>query len=199
MIELAGWPQERFSTVLCDPPWPFTTYSDKGKDRSPDKHYHTMRIGEIAGLPVPDIAGDDCVLFMWAPGTWIANGVALWIMEWAWGFKPKTFGFVWTKEKPSGSEHLGCGYWTRDNPEFCLLGTKGHPKRLSAAVRKWIHSPVREHSRKPDDIYERVEALSEGPYVELFSRSTREGWTVWGDQAGMFDTQESECTTLTLT
>jgi N6-adenosine-specific RNA methylase IME4 len=184
-----NWPTGTYRSILTDPAWPFTTYSDKGKDRSPEKHYDCMTIGDIAGLPVGDLADKDCVLFMWAPGTWIANGVAQWIMEWGWGFKPKTFGFVWTKEKPSGAEHVGLGYWSRDNPEFCLLGTRGRPKRLSAAVRKWMHSAVREHSRKPDEIYDRVEALSEGPYVELFARTQREGWASWGNETDKFTPQ----------
>ena len=178
--------KQHYSCILADPPWPFDTYSALGKDRSADKHYHTMRIGEITGLPVMDFAANDCVLFMWAPGTWIANGVAQWIRQWGWGFTPKTFGFVWTKEKASGAEHIGCGYWTRDNPELCLLGTRGRPKRLSAAVRKWMHSSVREHSRKPDEVYDRIEALTCGPYLELFSRTPRCGWTQWGDEVGKF-------------
>lgn len=179
-------PQGKYKAILADPPWPFDTYSAKGKDRSPDKHYDTMPIGQIAGLPVQQLADQNCILFLWAPGTWIANGVAQWIMQWGWGFTPKTFGFVWTKDKPSGAEHVGCGYWTRDNPEFCLIGTTGRPKRLSAAVRKWIHSPVREHSRKPDEIYGRIEELTEGPYVELFARTTRAGWAQWGNEVGKF-------------
>lgn len=181
------WPDGKYGAILADPPWPFDTYSALGKDRSPDKHYSTMSIGEICGLPVPTVTADDCVLFLWAPGTWIANGVAQWIMQWAWGFKPKTFGFVWTKEKESGAEHVGLGYWTRDNPEFCLIGTRGRPKRLDASVRKWLHSPVREHSRKPDETHSRIERLVAGPYLELFARAPRPGWDVWGNETAKFE------------
>lgn len=185
-------PEGKFGAILADPPWPFDTYSALGKDRSPDKHYPTMRIGEIAGLDVGSLAADNCVLFLWAPGVWIANGVAQWIMEWCWGFKPKTFGPIWTKEKPSGAEHVGLGYWMRDNPELALLGTRGRPKRLDAGVRKWIHAPVREHSRKPDETHERIERLVAGPYLELFGRQQRPGWTVWGSESTKFNTDDEE-------
>lgn len=81
---------------------------------------------------------------------------------------------------------MGTGYWTRANPEQCLLFTRGSPKRLSASIEKLIVSPRREHSRKPDEIYERIEKLVGGPYLELFSRQERAGWKTWGNQVGKF-------------
>ena len=72
------------------------------------------------------------------------------------------------------------GYWTRASSEVCLLGTRGKPKRLNADVRQGIIAPVRQHSRKPDGIHERIERLVAGPYLELFARQQREGWTAWG-------------------
>jgi len=79
------------------------------------------------------------------------------------------------------------GYWTRANSEPCLLATRGKPKRLSAAVRQGIIEPRREHSRKPDCVHERIERLVAGPYLELFARATRPGWTCWGNEVGKFD------------
>jgi N6-adenosine-specific RNA methylase IME4 len=78
------------------------------------------------------------------------------------------------------------GYWTRSNSEVALLGTRGKPKRTAADVRQAIIEPRREHSRKPDGIHERIERLVAGPYLELFGRQKREGWTVWGNQTDKF-------------
>ena len=82
---------------------------------------------------------------------------------------------------------VGLGYWTRANVEQCLLATRGSPKRLAKDVRRLIVSPRQEHSRKPDEIYDRIERLAEGPYLELFARNTRPGWNSWGNEVGIFD------------
>jgi N6-adenosine-specific RNA methylase IME4 len=82
---------------------------------------------------------------------------------------------------------IGCGYWTRANPEQCLLATRGHPSRRSRGVRKLVVAPRREHSRKPDEIYERIEALCDGPYLEMFARHSRPGWAAWGTEVGILD------------
>ena len=101
----------------------------------------------------------------------------------AWGFKYKTVGFTWAKQnKNDMGMFTGLGYWTRSNPEMCLLATKGKPSRLSKSVRQLIHAPRQEHSRKPDEIYTRIEQLLPGPYVELFARREREGWDSWGNE-----------------
>ena len=65
-----------------------------------------------------------------------------------------------------------------------MLGTRGRPVRLSRSVRQLVLAPRREHSRKPDEVYERIEQLVGGPYLEMYSRTAREGWTAWGDQTG---------------
>jgi len=112
----------------------------------------------------------------------------------AWGFTYKTIGFCWAKLNKSAPGLLhgerdfftGLGFWTRANPELCLLATLGHPRRRGRNVRKLIVAPRREHSRKPDETYERIEALCEGPYLELFARARRPGWDAWGDQSEGF-------------
>ena len=81
----------------------------------------------------------------------------------------------------------GLGFWTRANPEMCLLATRGKPKRKSAGVKKLVVAPRREHSRKPDEVYDRIEALCDGPYLEMFARHSRPGWDSWGMQRGLFD------------
>jgi N6-adenosine-specific RNA methylase IME4 len=113
----------------------------------------------------------------------------------AWGFVYKTVGFYWAKLNKSqgklvfddNSFFTGLGFWTRANPEMCLLATRGKPKRKSSAVKKLVIAPRREHSRKPDEVYDRIEALCDGPYLEMFARRSRPSWDNWGMQGGLFD------------
>jgi N6-adenosine-specific RNA methylase IME4 len=112
----------------------------------------------------------------------------------AWGFTYKTCAFDWMKARTQqldifrddADASMGMGYWTRANSEPCLLATRGKPKRVHADVRQGIIEPRREHSRKPDCVPSRIERLVAGPYLELFSRTTREGWTCCGNQVGKF-------------
>ena len=106
----------------------------------------------------------------------------------AWGFEYKTVGFYWVKQNAkSDGFFTGLGYWTRANPEQCLLGTQGNPRRLGKDVRKLIVDRRREHSRKPDQVRDRIERLVNGPYLELFARETKRGWDCWGDQIALFN------------
>ena len=108
----------------------------------------------------------------------------------AWGFTYKTVGFYWVKRNPGrddASFFTGLGYWTRANPEQCLLATRGKPRRRARDVKRLVVEPRREHSRKPDVIRERIERLVEGPYLELFARETKPGWDAWGAETGLFD------------
>ena len=125
-----------------------------------------MSISDISNLRVSDLASDDCVLLMWVVDPMLPE--ALEVIK-AWGFKYKTVGFTWAKQNKNNlGMFTGLGYWTRANPEMCLLATKGKPKRISKSVRQLIISQRQEHSRKSDEIYERIEQLLDGPYVELF-------------------------------
>jgi N6-adenosine-specific RNA methylase IME4 len=155
-----------------------------------------MTLAEIKALPVADVAAKDCVLMLWAVDPLIPQALQVGA---AWGFTYKTLGFVWAKERRVTSKRaalhddpdhkrfpIGTGYWTRANPEVCFLFTKGKPKRLSASVRKLLIAPRREHSRKPDEIYGRIEALVDGPYLEMFARQRRPGWDAWGDETEKF-------------
>jgi N6-adenosine-specific RNA methylase IME4 len=194
---LAGLKRRHYKVIYADPPWTFTTRSDKGKDRSPEQHYDCMTLAEIKAMPVKELAAKDCVLLMWIIDTHVQ--MALDVMS-AWGFTYKTKGFTWAKlnnqdpEKPQdvtdpSAFFCGMGFWTRANPEDCLLGTIGSPKRNEGGkgVRRLIVAERREHSRKPDELYGRIETLVPGPYVELFSRSSREGWDAMGNETGKFD------------
>lgn len=197
---LDGLPMRHFGAILVDPPWRFKTYNEKGRRKSPDwkpfkdspsKHYDTMNTEEIAGLPVDQIAADACALFLWA--SWPMLKDALAVID-RWGFRYKTCGFDWMKAhvgqidmfREDADAFCGMGYWTRSNTEPCLLATRGKPKRLHRDVRMGIIEPRREHSRKPDCVHARIERLVAGPYLELFGRTERRGWTIRGDQLGKF-------------
>lgn len=185
---------QKHGAILADPPWSFRSWSDKGKNRAPDamvrqkglaeRHYATMSLANIRALPVADWALPNCVLFLWAVDCMLPEALAVGA---AWGFRFKTVAFTWTKIKANGGHHIGLGYWTRGNPEQCLLFTRGAPRRKSAAVRQLIEAQRREHSRKPDETYERIEALVDGPYLELFARTERPGWNQWGNQLGTWE------------
>jgi N6-adenosine-specific RNA methylase IME4 len=179
-------PPKHYKVIYADPPWTFATYSRKGKGRSAEAHYDCMSLADIKALPVGEWAADDCVLFLWTTDPLLEKAFEL---VQAWGFTYKTVGFYWAKlNRPEISYNdrsffTGLGFWTRANPELCLLATRGKPHRRRADVRKLIVSPRREHSRKPDEAYERIEALCEGPCLEMFARFPRAGWDRWGSDA----------------
>lgn len=188
--------QKRYRAILADPPWTYATWSDNGKDRSPEKHYDCMSYEEIATLPVANVAEDDCILFLWTTDWALPR--ALEIIG-RWGFTFKTVGFTWAKLNKSAEPYpeprngwchssffTGMGWWTRANPEICLLATRGRPQRLAMDVRQLIIAPRREHSRKPDEIYRRIQRLVPGPYLELFARTEAPGWDCWGNETDRF-------------
>lgn len=180
----------RYRVIYADPPWTFATYSRKGKGRSAEAWYDCMSLADIRALPVAEWADRDCVLFLWVTDPLLPAAFDV-IRDW--GFTYKTVGFYWAKLQKSAdtavygerSFFAGLGFWTRANPELCLLATRGHPHRRRADVRKLIVSPRREHSRKPDEAYDRIEALCEGPYLEMFARAPHPGWDLWGIEAGL--------------
>lgn len=193
-------PRGHFRAIYADPPWHFQTYNEAGRQRSPDWkpfkgspsiHYDTMSAEAIRALPVADLAADDSCLFLWI--CWPLLSEALELIT-AWGFTYKTCAFSWTKAHAGQIEmfrddadvQVGMGYWTRSNSEVCLLATRGKPRRLNADVRQAIIEPRREHSRKPDCVPARIERLVGGPYLELFARTQRPGWTVWGNETDKF-------------
>ena len=187
-----------YRVIYADPPWRFATYSDKGKGRSAEAHYDCLSLDDIKRFPVASWAAPHAVLLLWATDPLLPR--ALEVIE-AWGFAYKTVGFYWVKlnaavggrlsrERPLLAERdffTGLGFWTRANPEPCLLATRGAPKRLAADVPKLLIAPRRQHSRKPDEAYGRIERLLPGPYLELFARQSRPGWDGLGDQPRLFD------------
>ena len=166
---------KKYKVIYADPPWQYRVYSKKGQGRSAENHYHTMNIDDIRSLPVANIADDDCVLFLWITFPCLKEGIS--VME-SWGFTYKTCGFNWVKRnKKKDTYFMGLGFWTRSNSEVCLIGTKGHPKRVSKAVSQICDARVMAHSKKPDEIRKRiVELCGDVPRIELFARETAEGW-----------------------
>lgn len=188
-------PLGRFACIAADPGTEFTSW-DRSTDnpRSPQSKYRTMAIDRIARMPVREFAARDSFLFLWCTGPLIAVGAHITIIR-GWGFEPSGFAFVWAKTNPLADvTALHCdrdfamngGYGTRHNAEVCFLGRRGSPERLSRGVRELIVSPRREHSRKPDQFFERVQQLCNGPRLELFARQQRPGWLVWGNEAEKF-------------
>jgi N6-adenosine-specific RNA methylase IME4 len=195
----ADLPRKHFAAILADPPWRFATYDKRtavsGFTGAASVHYETLPDDEVLALPVAELAAEDSVLFLWL--VWPHLPLALRVID-AWGFRYKTCAFAWLKGHAGQLElfhddinvMMGTGYWTRANSEVCLLATRGRPKRLDAGVRQGIIEPRREHSRKPDCVHSRIERLVSGPYLELFARQSRPGWTSWGNEVTKFDQGE---------
>jgi N6-adenosine-specific RNA methylase IME4 len=174
----------RFATILADPPWQFRNRTGKiAPEYSRISRYGTMGLSEISQLPVGQFATDPAHLYLWVPNALLPDGLA--IMA-AWGFQYKS-NVVWHKvRKDGGSDGRGVGFYFRNVTELVLFGVKGKNARTLAPGRRQVNllaTRKREHSRKPDEQYEIIEACSPGPYLELFARGTREGWTSWGNQA----------------
>ena len=170
----------KFNIIYADPPWRFTNYNDKTATNWCGEHYPLMDEGAIHALPVASLCAKDCVLFLW--GTWPTLPRAVRTVE-AWGFTFKTVAFVWVKTNKDGSPFLGMGYWTRSNTEFCLLATRGSPRRVSCAVPQLVFAARGRHSAKPAEVRDRiVRLMGDVPRVELFARERTEGWTVWGNE-----------------
>lgn len=193
---LEGLPYRHFKVIHADVPWAFRAYSEAGEERSAQNHYGCMSLSDIAQLDVGAHASEDCHLFFWVTGPFLVAGAHIPIMR-AWGFEPTAMAFVWLKLNRDWHPRwltyiedamwfMGLGHTTRQNAEYVILGRRGSPERRSKSVKQIICSPVREHSRKPDVVYERIQRYSEGPFLDLFGRQQREGWTVRGNESDKF-------------
>jgi N6-adenosine-specific RNA methylase IME4 len=170
-----------YDVILADPPWTFSVWNAAKSDRHTSHKYSLMTVDDICDLPVPSIMAENCALFLWA--TWPNIKDAFKVIE-AWGFTYRTLGFDWVKAKKGGGGfHFGMGYYTRANSEPCLLAVRGRMAVESHAVRSLLYAPVRKHSQKPDEQYDRIETLYPNKrYLEMFARSSRNGWDVFGNE-----------------
>ena len=177
---MANFPTKKYGVIYADPPWQFKLRSDKGKDRSPEKHYPVLSLADICRLPVNTITKDNAVLLMWVCDPMLDQ--ALEVIN-AWGFKYKTVGFTWAKtNRKKLGFFTGLGYWTRGNPEMCLLATKGRPSRKAMDVAQLVVSQRGRHSEKPL-LHKEIERLVDGPYIELFARKKPfDNWDYWGNE-----------------
>lgn len=172
-----------YDVILADPPWSYYTWDENTgpNGRTAAKHYNVMSVEEICALPVGDLANDNCALFLWA--VWPDIFRAQEVID-AWGFRYTTIAWVWAKLTKSGMGfHWGLGNYTRANTEPCLLCLKGSMPPAVRDVQALIVSPVREHSRKPEEQYGKIDRLYPGTKrLELFARDRYDGWDVWGNE-----------------
>lgn len=175
--------QGGFPVILIDPPWAYASYSKPEgtvPHRGEVEPYKTIQLNDLKTLPVAEIAAPDCTLFMWAISSHLDQAFPL---AAAWGFTYKAKVFEWLKTTKDGDGmRMGMGKWSRQESETILLFTRGSPKRISAGVRSTFYEAPRGHSEKPEQSYERIEALVAGPYCELFARKRRPRWISWGDE-----------------
>jgi N6-adenosine-specific RNA methylase IME4 len=176
--------RRRFATILADPPWRFNNRTGKiAPEHSRLSRYGTMSLDDIANLPISEFTKPTAHLYLWCPNALLPDGLA--VME-AWGFTYKS-NIVWHKvRKDGGSDGRGVGFYFRNVTEMLLFGVRGKNARTLPPARRQVNllgTRKREHSRKPDEQYEIIEACSPGPFIELFARGTRESWTTWGNQA----------------
>ncbi|HVS51635.1 MAG TPA: MT-A70 family methyltransferase [Opitutaceae bacterium] len=181
---LARFGKRKFRTVLADPPWQFQNKTGKiAPEHRRLNRYSTMSLERICSLPVSQIVEEPAHLYLWVPNALLPDGLRV-MAEW--GFEYKS-NLVWHKiRKDGGSDGRGVGFYFRNVTELILFGVRGKKARTLAPGRRqvnMIQTRKREHSRKPDEQYALVESCSPGPYVELFSRGARSGWTAWGNQA----------------
>jgi len=174
--------QGQFATILADPPWQFQNRTGKmAPEHKRLLRYSTMELQEILELPVPTLAAARSHLYLWVPNALLAEGLE--VMR-RWGFTYKT-NLVWYKiRKDGGPDGRGVGFYFRNVTELVLFGVRGSMRTLAPGRRQvnLFGTRKREHSRKPDEVYELIEQCSPGPYIELFARHVRLGWKQWGNE-----------------
>jgi N6-adenosine-specific RNA methylase IME4 len=183
--ELLAFVRDRkFATLLADPPWRFINRTGKmAPEHRRLSRYGTLTVAEIAALPVPQILLPTAHLYLWVPNALLPEGLR--VLD-AWGFAYKS-NIIWHKlRKDGGSDGRGVGFYFRNVTELVLFAVRGKDARTLAPGRRqvnYIGTRKREHSRKPDELYDIIEACSPGPYLELFARGIRDEWAQWGEQA----------------
>jgi len=172
---------KKYQIIYADPPWKYNSRANhKTRFRGGAcGHYNLMTMDVIKALPIPELADENCALFMWCTFPYLEDQIKLFKH---WNFKYRTLGFSWIKTNTkNGRPFFGVGYYTKSNAEVCLMGMKGQLKTASNSVSSCIISPRREHSRKPDEVRDGIVKLfGDLPRIELFARQKVEGWDAIG-------------------
>ena len=180
-----------YRVILADPPWQFENWSEAGEEKNAAAHYDCMSLDELKALRIGSgldfVCAPDCAMLMWATFPLLPDALEL-LDDWGFAYKS---GGAWGKLTKHGKVAFGPGYLYRSAAEIWLLGTRGSPAVRSHSVRNLILEKRREHSRKPDRMYDDIEALFDGPYLELFARARRPGWDSAGREVGKFDQKEA--------
>jgi len=181
---LDAFARKKFRTILADPPWQFQNRTGKmAPEHKRLARYRTMKLGEISALPISHVAANTAHLYLWVPNALLPDGIR--VLQ-AWGFQYKS-NIVWHKiRKDGGPDGRGVGFYFRNVTELILFGVRGTNARTLAPGRRQVNflaTQKREHSRKPDELFDIIESCSPGPYLELFARGTRPGWIGWGNQS----------------
>ena len=176
-----------YGTILADPPWQFDNRTGKvAPEHKRLKRYNTLTLEEIKEIPVEFASAEQSHLYLWVPNALLLEGLQ--VME-AWGFRYKT-NIIWHKiRKDGGPDGRGVGFYFRNTTEIILFGIRGKLRTLAPGRSQVniIRSRKREHSRKPDELYNIIKSCSQGPYLELFARGPKKGWSVWGNQAEEYE------------
>lgn len=169
---------KKYNIIYADPPWKYST--------DVSKHYDCIPIKDIYKFPINKIAADNCALFLWVTFPILTDALET-VRKW--GFRYVSVAFTWVKTyKRKGTPFVGMGNWTRANAEICVLGLKGKLKRRSNKVSQIVLSPLREHSRKPDEVRDKiVQLVGNLPRIELFARQKEKGWDSWGNETSKFN------------
>lgn len=184
-----------YDAAEIDPPWRFKSNSIYKPGRNAMRYYDCMTLKQIETLPVGDLLAPNAAVFLWITGPFLVQGAHLPLLK-AWRLKPSAIAFTWIKLRRKAATlfmvhedlHMGTGFTTRKNAEFCLLCTRGRSIRQNRAVHEVIISPLREHSRKPDEFHQRVRQYvgPDAKICELFARESRPGIDGWGNELNKF-------------
>jgi len=172
---------KKYNIIYADPCWKYRLKGNVPPNREVTNHYNVLSTEELCKLDVSSLAEKNCYLFMWVILPKLDEFMDL---VRAWGFEYKTVAFVWIKKnRKSNSNFFGLGSYTRANAEICIVATKGKLKRLDKGVSQILESPIREHSRKPDEVRKLILRLyGDLPRIELFAREKKDGFDVWGNE-----------------
>lgn len=177
------FPNKKYSIIYADPPWKYNSRANhKTTFRGgAEGHYPLMSMDEIKALRVGDLGEKNSALFLWATLPYINEQIKLFDH---WGYRYRTVAFAWIKtNKNNGFPFFGVGHYTRSNLEVCLLGIRGQLTAQTHKISQVIVAPRREHSRKPDEVRDKiVELFGDLPRIELFARGSTSGWDTWGDE-----------------